>query len=339
MNSVLTIKELVVLLLETIKYLLTKWLSIMLVGLITGVITVLIVKFYLKPTYTARTTFVLSSKGSSGFLSGLAGQFGLDIGGSGDGPFDGDNIIEMFKSENIFRRIAFKSIGKDVFINLIILNERLDKGLKAKPYLASAYPFPSTVEKLSPLQDSLLRQIHQNVIKKYVSVDKLDKKLSYYFIEAKSQDPQISYYLNQFLLDETSQFYIETKTKSAVSNLNMIRNEADSISKLMSANILNTGEELDKIYNLNPLQQREKATYQKGQYNIAALSAAYTEAIKNLEIAKITLQRERPLYQIIDKPYFPLKAEKPGALKSALLASIFVCFFFSSILVLKRNTL
>jgi len=52
------------------------------------------------PTYTATLTFALEEgeSGGGGSLSGLASQFGYNIGG---GAFTGDNLLELMKSRRL----------------------------------------------------------------------------------------------------------------------------------------------------------------------------------------------------------------------------------------------
>ena len=54
------------------------------------------------PTYTATLTFALEEgESGDGSLSGLASQFGYNIGGSGGGAFSGDNLLELMKSRRL----------------------------------------------------------------------------------------------------------------------------------------------------------------------------------------------------------------------------------------------
>jgi uncharacterized protein involved in exopolysaccharide biosynthesis len=50
------------------------------------------------------------------------------------------------------------------------------------------------------------------------------------------------------------------------------------------------------------------------QARLTALGAAYTEVMRQLEVAKINIQKETPLYQVIDEPVRPLFGEEPPIL-------------------------
>ena len=62
-----------------------------------------------KPKYRAVCTFILEEKSSGGGgLSGLASQFGLNIGSlSGGSIFSGDNIINILKSKKVVEQVLF----------------------------------------------------------------------------------------------------------------------------------------------------------------------------------------------------------------------------------------
>ena len=70
-------------------------------------------------TYKATSTFIVEDKSGSraGGLSGLASQFGIDVGGltgGGAGLFDGDNILEIMKSRAIIEKVLLSKIEEDI---------------------------------------------------------------------------------------------------------------------------------------------------------------------------------------------------------------------------------
>ena len=86
------------------EFLKEKWKFILKFSLIFSVIG-LIYAFFQKPIYVAQANFVIESDESSkiGSISGLASQFGFDLGGSGS-VFEGENLIELFKSNMIIKK-------------------------------------------------------------------------------------------------------------------------------------------------------------------------------------------------------------------------------------------
>ena len=131
-------------------------------------------------------------------------------------------------------------------------------------------------------------------------------------------------------MDETANFYINTKTSIAKSNLSMLQKEADSLRRLIGGSITSNASEVDRTFNLNPALQVQRTNIQKGQVNTTVLSTAYSEVVKNLELAKINLQKETPLYQIIDVPEIPLKAIRTSKIKIIAVA-LSISFFVTSL--------
>lgn len=109
-------------------------------------------------------------------------------------------------------------------------------------------------------------------------------------------------------MNETASFFIETKTRLAKQNLQMVQKEADSLRSLLNNTITSTAVSVERTYNLNPALQIQRAPIQRNQANASFLTNAYNEVAQNVIIAKLNLQKEIPLYQIIDVPTLPLKA-------------------------------
>ncbi|MDR0792083.1 MAG: hypothetical protein LBE82_02150 [Chitinophagaceae bacterium] len=318
------------------KYLLSKWLVICITGLIGGGLglTYAIIK---KPTYTGTLVFVLSnnSQNTSGGLASIAGQFGIDIGGGNSGAFEGDNIIELLQSRRIIKGALFKKNADDstILANIIGENADLFKAWKQKEGLEHSVPFPSDVTKLSPVQDSLVTVMYDFVLKSYLNVFKTDKKLSFYQISVTAPKEIVAVNLTKNTVDEAAKLYIGTKTKTAKENLQMLQREADSIRGKLSGTLYESAATVDETFNLNPALQIQRVPIQKSQIQLQALAAAYAEVLRNLEIAKITLQKETPLYQVIDEPQAPLvkkkTSKKIGILLGGIVAGFLcVCFLF-----------
>src|ERR1035437_2897944 len=226
----ITLKELFLKIRSFIRFLLSKWLILLIAGIIGGGIGLLIA-IYTKPTYTGTLTFVLSTGSKEGGLSGLAGQFGLDVGGSGGNDvFSGDNILTLFKSEKMIRYVLFKKppVANDILANIIVKEWEWDKNWMKKKRTNNQFPFPSDTAKLTPVQDSLLREVYTELTEENLTVARTDKKLSVYEVNTKSTNEIFSCYLTRYLMDETAKFYIETKTSLAKLNLQMLQHEADS---------------------------------------------------------------------------------------------------------------
>jgi uncharacterized protein involved in exopolysaccharide biosynthesis len=76
---------------------------------------------------------------------------------------------------------------------------------------------------------------------------------------------------------------------------------------------------------------------------VQANTAILTQLVTNLEMAKVTLLRETPLIQLIDRPTLPLKKDKPSKAKflmmGGLLAGILSLIYLIVKEILKQLTI
>ncbi|MBN9300117.1 MAG: hypothetical protein J0I41_24175 [Filimonas sp.] len=329
-NEEISLKVLILKFKEWILYLLSKWMIIGIIGIIGGCLG-LLYALNKKATYSGTLTFVLSneSKGANG-LASIAGQFGLDIGGgSGNGAFEGDNIIELLKSKRIIKGALFKEIPQagDITLNIIAQDAGFVKGWNGDKRLSKHLPFPKEISKLDLIQDSLVGVIHGYIVRQSLTIAKVDKKLSFYQVSTTSSNELISVFLTKQIVDEAAKMYIDTKTKTARENLIMLQHEADSLRARLGGTIHASATQIDQTFNLNPALQTQRAPIQQNQIQAQVLGAAYGEVIKNLEIAKISLQKETPLYQIIDEPTLPLTKIRFGRLRGIVIGGFLAALF------------
>lgn len=319
-------------------FLKSKWLIIVSLSLIAGV-GGFVYAWLQKPAYPAEITFVLSSGNQTGgALTSLAGQLGYNIGNNESDIFAGDNIVELFKSKRIINGALFRKLpDSTTLLSAFIKENNFDITWPKQPGLKNVLPFPDNEKQTTLLQDSLLTEIHDLITKKYLQIDKPDKKLAIYSLRISSTDKTISYYLARYILNEASKFYIDTKTKTAKLNLDMLQHEADSLSALLGTSITNTAEAIDQTYNINPAYQVQRTPAQRSQVKVTIQSTAYAEVVRNLELAKITLQKETPLYQEIDEPSKLLKMKKISRLLTAIIFSFLTGFSTCLFLVMKRS--
>lgn len=338
-DNEISLKELFFKISSLVRFLFSKWLILLIAGIIGGAIGLLIA-IYTKPTYTANLTFVLAAGSKSDNLSGIANQFGFDIGGSGGNDiFSGDNILTLFKSERMLKLVLFKKppAGKDNLANMIVREWKWDKSWMKKKRTSDQFPFPDDTAKLTLVQDSLLREVYNRILDNELTVNRTDKKLSVYEVSTKTTNEIFACYLTRYLMDETANFYIETKTSLARLNLTMIQREADSLRGLLGGAISSTATEVDRTFAANPALQVQRASAQKSQVQATVLAASYGEVVRNLEIAKINLQKEKPLYQIIDIPKIPLKIMKASKLLYLIIGGGFLFFLVAAFLFLRKG--
>lgn len=345
-NDEISLKELILKMKEWLAFLKSKWKTIFLAGIIGSFIG-FTVAWFEKPTYKATLTFAMEEdKGGGGGLSGalgLASSFGIDLGGAGGGgAFAASNLTELMKSRLIVEKVLLSPVlinGKIITLTeyYIQINE-LRKAWEKNPSLKNIeFLIGDDRSKYTLQQDSILKTIHESLIDKdHLSIMQKDKKVTILSIEVTSEDEQFSKIFCESIAKETSDFYIETKSKKARLNLNVLQKQADSVRSELNGAITVVAAETDNVYNLNPAFNIKVAPSKKKQIDVQANTAILTNLVVQLELAKITLRKETPLIQLIDKPILPLTKEKLGKLKSLILGGILAGFLTAMALISSR---
>jgi len=328
-NDDISMKELILKIKKWHTYLKSKWITIFIGGLIGGVIG-LSIAYSDKPIYKAVLTFAMEEdKSGGGGLSGALGlvsNLGIDLGSaSGGGAFASSNLSELMKSRLIVEKVLLEPLiikGKETSLaEYYIEINNLRTTWSSKPSLRNIKFLPNTDRsKFSLQQDSILQLIHRRLIdKENLAILQKDKKVTILTIEVKSEDELFSKLFCENLAKETSDFYIETKSKKAKINADVLQKQVDSVRAELNGAIKGVAQETDNVYNLNPAYNIRATPSKKKQIDVQANTAIISNLVVQLELAKITLRKETPLIQLIDRPILPLEKLKLGKLKSLLI--------------------
>ena len=79
---------------------------------------------------------------------------------------------------------------------------------------------------------------------------------------------------------------------------------------------------IDANPNANPALQLLRVPSKRKEIDVQANQAILTELVKNLELSKMSLRKETPLIQVIDRPTYPLEVKQVGKLQSFLVGSL-----------------
>jgi len=333
-NDEISLKELILKIQEWYHFLLTKWKLIILAGIIGGLIG-FTYAYLQKPTYKAVLTFALeeekSGGGGLGGALGLASQFGIDLGSSGGGAFSGANLIELMKSRKLVEKTLLSPIavhGKTQSLAEYYLEfNEMKKGWEAKPLLKNInFSIDADRTNFSLQQDSILKNLAAGLIKTDLVISQKDKKVSILSIEMNSTNEQFAKVFCETIAKETSEYYVEIKSKKSKMNVDILQHQADSIRAELNSAITGVASASDNVFNLNSAMNVKRSPSARRQVDVQANTAILTQLVGNLELAKITLRKETPLLQIIDRPSFPLEKEKVGKIKSLVLGGFLAGF-------------
>lgn len=323
------------------QYMLSQW-RIFLFFIFTAVVLALAYAFFVKPLYVAQSSFVLDDSNTSNLAqyANLAALAGVSMNSESNGLFEGDNIMELYKSRTMLQKTLLTKCNfnnrTELLVDRYIDFNHLHDKWSGKQGLENI-SFNADTSKLSRLQDSVLFDIIKRIKKKNLSVGKPDKKLSVIDVVVMSKDELFSKYFNEKLVQNVNTFYIQTRSGHALHNLNILQQQTDSVRKVLSTYISGAALANDVVPNANPERSILHTGAQKKTVDIQASSAVYAELLKNLELAKITLRKETPLIQVIDSPDLPLEKEQPEKLVCLAVGAIvgfILCVFY---LVFKKG--
>lgn len=341
-NDEISLKELLNKAIIGCQYLLSQW-KIIILALIAGGALGLVYSLRKKTEYTATLSFVLEDEkgGRLGGALGLASSFGLDLGGSGGSIFSGSNLTELFKSRSMVEKTLLSPVnlnGKVVsLVEMYIQNNKLRDSWKNNPKLNSLVFLPNADRnKFTRIQDSILGRIYENLSQKDLVVGQKDKKLSIVSIDVSSNDELFAKYLCEALAMQVSKFYVETKSKKARINMDILERQVDSIRGELNGAITGVAVANDNTFNLNPALNVRRAPSARRQVDVQANTAILTELVRQTEMAKVTLREETPLIQVIDRPILPLPKKSFSKAKGVVLGSFFAVFLSVLFLLLRR---
>jgi hypothetical protein len=335
-NDEIELFDFVVAVRNTILFILSKWLKIVLLAILFGILGI-VYAYFKKPIYVSETTFVTENSGNDKFSSyaSIAAQFGFDLGTGNGGAFEGENLIEFFKSKNIITKtlLSKEVTSNQLYIDLYIQNYHLNNGWEKKPQFKNI-KFNTSYNANSRICDSILNIIYKKISKGSLDIVKKDKKLNYFTIQLRDENESFAKGFLETLLKNGIEFYTSYKVKKAQSNVDILQNKTDSVKALLISNVYSVGEIND--FNINPIKQIVKIPVQKKQIDQQVNAALYNELFKNLELAKLSLIKETPLIQIIDASRYPLQVEKQSKLITGILFSITAAILYISFLFLQN---
>ena len=349
-NSEISLRELIDKSKDWFSYLLSQWKIILLAGTV-GAGLGLAYSFSKKPIYTATLSFALEDEKSGGGLGGalgLASQFGLDIGGGGGSIFTGSNLTELFKSRSMVEQTLLSPVSSnDKSISLAemyIQNNGWRDKWNNNPKFKDIHFLPTMKRKyFSRVHDSILGVIYQDLSKNGLAVGQKDKKVAIISIDVSSTNELFAKYFTEALVKEVSDFYVTSKSKKARMNMDILERQTDSIRRALNDAITGVAVANDNTFGLNPAMNIRRAPSSRRQVDVQANTAILTELVKQTEMAKVTLRKETPLIQVIDKPILPLAKEHFGKAKGLILGGFLVEFlvllFLTIKLFLKKNLL
>ena len=340
-NDSISVKELLLKIQKWFKYLVGKWVTILIFAVLGAALGV-IASFINKKKYVAELTFILEENNTNalGAYMGLASQFGIDLGGTASsGIFTGENIIQFLKSRLIIEKTFLSPVtenGKTISLaERYIRFNNLREGWKEDATLRDI-KFPLNLDRshFSLKQDSILNEMYKDVIKSKLKVEKTDPKLSFISVKVSTIDELFSKVFSETLVNKAIDFYVDTKTKRAKESVNRLQGQADTLEDFLNRKTYSLAAKQD--INLNPAKQMANVGTELALRDKMVFQTMYAEVMKNLEMSKMAMTQETPVIQIVDTPILPLKKEALGKVKGASIGGLLGGFLVTMFLFIKK---
>lgn len=321
-------------------YLLTQWKIIVIVSVI-GASLGLVYSFVKKPVYTATLSFALEDeKGGLGSF-GLA-SLGIDLGGNGGGIFSSSNLTELFKSRSMVEKTLLTPVsvnGKVISLaEMYIQNNEWREKWNDEIKIKNIDFLPNTKRKYFTREhDSILGVIYKELINESLLIDIKEKNTSVISMDVSSTDELFSFYFCEALARQVGKFYVDTKTKKARMNMEILNRQTDSIRGELNSAITGVAAATDNTFMLNPALNVRRAPTARRQVDVQANTTILTELVKQTELAKVAVRKETPLIQVIDRPILPLDKEKIGKVKGILIGGFLTGFLIVLFLIIKKT--
>jgi len=312
-NDEISLKEIVAKVKEYYTYLRSKW-RIVGLAVVIGALLGLTYSFIKKPVYTATLSFAIEGEQNGGGLNnalGLANTLGLNLDSGGGGIFAGANLTELFKSRSMVEKTLLYPINLD--------------GKKT-----------TLAEKFTRAHDSILGVMYKKLSETDLLVDQKDKQISIITIDVNSGNEIFAKYFCENLALQVSKFYISTKSKKARINMSILERQTDSIRNELNGAIIGAAIATDNTFNLNPALNVQRSPLARKQVDVQANTAILTELVKQTEMAKVTLRKDMPLIQVIDKPILPLPITELSKIKGIILGSLLFVFFTITFFIIQK---
>ncbi|MCH5719970.1 GumC domain-containing protein [Niabella hibiscisoli] len=341
----ISLKEIILGVGRWLRYLLKKWYLIIAFALVGAVLGLFYASSKL-PIFTATTTFVLENGGAKGGLgqyAGVASMIGIDIGGGG-GLFQGENILELYKSRAMITKAlltpySFNGVSQ-LLIDRYLETSKTREGWAKRPDLHNI-KFNTDNKYINAKQqiihDSILGQIVKQLTAQNLEVRKQDKKMSLMAITVKNNDELFAKAFNEVIVSTVNKFYLDTKTQKSLENVAILQAKTDSVRDLMRGSINRAAVIADATPNQNPTRMAQRiAPIENAKVSAEVSQGVFASLLQNLELSKISLLKETPLIQIVDEPILPLDTTRFGKLKGIIIGTFIGGILIVLVLILRK---
>ncbi len=303
--------------------------------------------FIKKPAYTGFLSFLLNENESMSIslssIAGLAG-FGGNVGG---GPVNEDKLMFLASSRQIIGSALLARTDNKTNADRFIETYNMLKSFKKDTALENFVVFEHFhLDSLNYAENKIIDRLIKfiddakllNIDSKKKSGGLVSQNTGIVTIEFVSKNEDLSKLFVESIYANINTHFINKTIQRHVRNYNMIKHRADSLLGILSEKEHSGAQFVDENLNISKMVARVKV--ERTKRDLEMLYLMYGEVLKNLEIAKFSLENQTPLLQVVDSPTYPLKERRASKIIFGLLGGIVAgigCFLFLLIRHYLRN--
>ena len=297
--------------------------------LIISIISGLVYSSIQKDKFEAVLSFIVEGQSEGpnlSSISGMASQFGLDLGGSSSSTFSQQNVIELLKSRKVIESTLSKSCivnnEEDILLNhYISINNMIEDG--------------ENISFFSSSKDSITNIIWKEIIDFKIDLSYQNDEANILNLTYTSTNSEFAKNFTELLVEEISQMYSHYQTEKTKKSLKNLELRSDSIFRELKNSERNFARVKDRnLRVINASGRLDEIQYMR---EVQVLNAIYLELIKNTELVKMNLLNETPIIQLIDVPVLPLEySNRSSKLFWVFSFSFLGLFLVSSLIILRK---
>ncbi|OAV44305.1 hypothetical protein [Lewinella sp. 4G2] len=324
-------------------YLLRKWYVVLL--FVVGIASVMVYIAVTTPSpYIAQLTFSVAGAESEGFAGGgVLAQLGL----GGTQSSSGLNLARLqkiAKSRIIVKRLLFTQVsidGKEDFIanHLINLYDLRNTSWKDNPQLSTFQGFSEVLIEEDDLQSNIVLKSLAALLTSVADGEPMilfvfDEFTGIHQIEVRTPSQELSARMAEIVYSVLDDFYVENSIAKQQGIVDRLQERTDSIQTLVMQTEATLASSRDRGNDL--VLRRSEVGLKQLERQLQINTAQYLEIIKNLELARYTLNNITPSFQIIDLPIFPLGRDRTSPVLFGAIGAIIGLIISVTCLVVAR---
>jgi len=259
----------------------------------------------------------------------IMGQFGMS---GGSESVNAEKIVELLFTRLIIGNTLFKtdSINNqpDLLINHFIKEFSIDDGAGDETEFQNITFISKKNEDYTIKENKVIQDIYKEITEHHLTAGTSDNGIVEVNYKSISESFSKKYLDNLF--ETISEYYISKSNQKQRETYDIVKYYNDSLQtalrKAEAEWAILSDKNVFKVKNEGRLNQLRKT------HELEALNIAYTESVKNLELAKFNLINQTPILQLIDSPVFPLKENKTNY-PLIIFAVLTLTFFFAIVII------